>query len=123
RGLTILEARSGNYLYDFVLDAEPSEKCGKVLLPSNPTWSEEERSGYHAVQWRAVARHIEELCTTVWPSVQCAVARARREEIILAVAAAMCPNKDFIPPPEMLQKLKEILVSQGFKQDARWFMS
>ncbi|KAG5633294.1 hypothetical protein DXG03_007666, partial [Asterophora parasitica] len=117
------KARSGNCLYGFVLGAEPSKKCGDALLPSDPTWSEEERSNYRVVQWRAVASHIEELCATVWPNVKCAVVQARREQIILAVAAATRPNKDFIPPPETLQKLKEILVSQGFEQDARWFMS
>lgn len=71
-----------------------------------------------------VFRHIVRLCDDLWSGkvdVQCGYTQGEHYTV-LALVAATRRNNQILPQHETLQKLKDIMASEGFKGMPRWFV-
>jgi len=80
----------------------------------------------------AVVEYFQEACRTVWPLEKIATRVCRSGESdsdggyvpFLAAALVVCdrPKDKYIPRGKQLERLKEVMASEGFEDAPGWFL-
>ncbi|KAF8068685.1 hypothetical protein FPV67DRAFT_1760536 [Lyophyllum atratum] len=112
-------------VFGFPLDEAGQKFIGDKLHPIPPGLSGEQLAVQGLVQAQLAHDHLTSECCAVWP-------RDRLGTVIgytqgkyyplIALAACKLPNDKLIPQGEDMAKLKEIMASNGFKDEPRWFV-
>ncbi|KAF5376961.1 hypothetical protein D9615_007238 [Tricholomella constricta] len=115
----------GSVFFGFPLPDKASFECGERLEPIDPALSGTDRQDEINRREYTINKHLRKLCAPVWPDTMVLVGwRERCAHIVLAlVACTSPPNNGLIPKEEEMRKLKEIMVSEGFTEEPRWFFS
>lgn len=72
-------------------------------------------------------KHVEDTCKSLWPHERTEVILGyddrHRITNVLALAASRCasPNDELIPQSDDMQKLRNLLANEGFKEPPMWF--
>jgi len=124
--LTYREARRlspAAFLYGFLLDNDGLLHCGNKVHPLSPDVKDLHRATVFQAQ--KIFDHLIKSCRGVYSGVDVASGyRERQQHMLLALVACTRPNSNqFLPDEETMTKLKEIMASNGFKQEPRWFVA
>lgn len=115
---------TGALVYAFPLDIDALYCCGDNISPISPGSTGKENEKARNAQIDKVFNHVVGRCDPLWPGkveIQCGYSKGKHY-ILLALVAATRRNEQIIPQGETLQKLKDIMVEEGFKGVPRWFV-
>ncbi|GLB41222.1 hypothetical protein LshimejAT787_0904370 [Lyophyllum shimeji] len=114
------------YVYGFPLDNAGVEYCGNKIKPIPSDATGDELQNARLKQAEAISKHLVTACAAEWPLPRLRTVLGYREGTIytlVALAACTRPHLDqFIPPRETLEKLREIMADNGFREEPQWFL-
>ena len=100
-------------------------RLGDKLGPIPPNATKEERRRGRNKQDCLVYNHLLEITRTVWHErLQLLLGHSKRRHcIVLTVIGCTRRNDQLIPQGKAMQKLKDLVVEQGFTEAPSWFLS